>query len=367
MPPPSNTRSDDGGNGSGPDASYRPVHEDFEIAVICALPIESSALLYLFDEFFDGDDNPQTLAASDRNHYSTGRIGRHNVVLALLPSIGKAAAAGAAASLRASYCNVRVALLVGICGGVPSAELLLGDVVISNALVQYDLGRRWPGGVFARKNTLQESLGRPNKDIRALLKRLETDRDHDRLERRTAYYLQKLQESYAKRGKKRRSGKYKYPGVDEDELFHADYRHRHRFASCCSDEATCARALESSCDEVGCEESYLILDRENLKEKEDLEKQGPAKAQEPAIYIGPVASGDTVMKSGEDRDLIAREEGIIAFEMEGAGVWDEIPCIVVKGICDYADSHKHKRWQEFAAATAASATKALLETLATVD
>ncbi len=28
--------------------------------------------------------------------------------------------------------------------------------------------------------------------------------------------------------------------------------------------------------------------------------------------------------------------------MEGAGVWDEVPYIVIKGICDYADSHKNK-------------------------
>jgi nucleoside phosphorylase len=67
------------------------------------------------------------------------------------------------------------------------------------------------------------------------------------------------------------------------------------------------------------------------------------------------------MKAGEDRDDIAKENGAIAFEMEGAAVWDEVPCIVVKGICDYADSHKNKRWQNFAAATAAAAMKAILE------
>lgn len=66
------------------------------------------------------------------------------------------------------------------------------------------------------------------------------------------------------------------------------------------------------------------------------------------------------MKCGLDRDRIAREEGIIAFEMEGAGIWEEIPCIIVKGVCDYADSHKNKAWQNFAAATAAAAAKALL-------
>ncbi|KAL2138812.1 hypothetical protein VTI28DRAFT_6195 [Corynascus sepedonium] len=66
------------------------------------------------------------------------------------------------------------------------------------------------------------------------------------------------------------------------------------------------------------------------------------------------------MKSGEDRDNIARQEGLIAFEMEGAGVWDSFPCVMIKGACDYADSHKSKAWQRYAAATAAACTKAFL-------
>jgi nucleoside phosphorylase len=47
--------------------------------------------------------------------------------------------------------------------------------------------------------------------------------------------------------------------------------------------------------------------------------------------------------------------------MESAGLWEDLPCIVVKGVCDYADSHKNKEWQDFAAATSASVVKALLE------
>ncbi|PCH00676.1 NB-ARC [Penicillium occitanis (nom. inval.)] len=70
------------------------------------------------------------------------------------------------------------------------------------------------------------------------------------------------------------------------------------------------------------------------------------------------------MKSGEDRDKLAHDEGIIALEMEAAAVWDNLdglPCLVVKGVSDYADSHKSKQWQNYAAATAASCAKALLK------
>jgi nucleoside phosphorylase len=67
------------------------------------------------------------------------------------------------------------------------------------------------------------------------------------------------------------------------------------------------------------------------------------------------------MKSGEHRDKLAETENVIGFEMEGARVWDNLPCIIIKGMCDYADSHKNKVWQVYAAATAASCAKAFLE------
>lgn len=65
------------------------------------------------------------------------------------------------------------------------------------------------------------------------------------------------------------------------------------------------------------------------------------------------------MKSSVHRDEIAAKEDVIAFEMEG--VWDNFPCLVIKGVCDYADSHKSNKWQNYAAATAAACTKAFLE------
>ena len=67
------------------------------------------------------------------------------------------------------------------------------------------------------------------------------------------------------------------------------------------------------------------------------------------------------MKSGEHRDKIAAKEKVIAFEMEGAGVWDNFPCVVLKGVCDYADNHKNKKWQRYSAATAAACMKAFLK------
>ena len=108
------------------------------------MQLEYDAVSLLFDEFWDTDYDQYGRANGDTNHYTTGRIGKHDVVLTLLLNMGKAAAAGVAASFRSSYPSLKLALLVGICGGVPSLgtdEMLLGDVVISNILLQYDFGR----------------------------------------------------------------------------------------------------------------------------------------------------------------------------------------------------------------------------------
>ncbi|KAJ3454422.1 hypothetical protein MRS44_018316 [Fusarium solani] len=348
-------------------SSPRPTRRDnFEVAIICALPLEYDAVSYIFDEFWDEDGDQYGRAAGDPNSYTTGRVGNYNVVLALLPHMGKANAASAAASMRSSYGGLRLALLTGVCGAMPrsrESEVLLGDVVISKTVIQYDFGRQYPDK-FIRKNTVEDNLGRPNKDVRNLLATFETDRGLDWLEQRTAHLLQQLQ---AKIAQTRRRGKYDYPGTAKDKLFESAYRHKHHVSPSCicrdcfsDSDPVCDEALNSSCANLGCDDTHLIV-RERLQAKQQSEHDGSDTAQQPAVHVGAVASGDTVLKSAADRERQSREAGVIAFEMEGAGVWDEVPCIVVKGVCDYADSHKHKGWQNFAAATAASASKAILE------
>ncbi|KAL4722211.1 hypothetical protein ACLX1H_010989 [Fusarium chlamydosporum] len=73
-----------------------------------------------------------------------------------------------------------------------------------------------------------------------------------------------------------------------------------------------------------------------------------------------IASANQVMKSGRIRDQLADELDVLCFEMEAAGLMDGFPCFIVRGICDYSDSHKNKQWQDYAAATAAAYAKELL-------
>jgi nucleoside phosphorylase len=344
------------------DSQGQPRHrEDFQVAVICALALEYDAVSLLFDQFWDEDDEPYGRAQGDTNIYTTGKIGSHNIVLALLPSIGTAAGAGVAASFRSSYSGLNTAFLVGICGGVPGTgqdEILLGDVVISKTVIQYSLGRQYPGA-FVAKDTVNDNMGHPSKAIRSLITSFETERARRRLRQKAGQYLKDLQRAAMEEGHRH---SYQYPGVAEDKLFAATYIHKHRGPqthSCsCNEEADifCDEAAHASCTELYCNEEQLVP-RRRLETKQNMD---PERAQCPEILIGGVASGDTVMKSGEHRDRIAKQRNVIAFEMEGAGVWDEVPCIVVKGVCDYADSHKNKTWQPFAAAAAAAVLKAML-------
>lgn len=82
----------------------------------------------------------------------------------------------------------------------------------------------------------------------------------------------------------------------------------------------------------------------------------------PHVHYGLIASANQVMKDARTRDRLTEEMGILCFEMEAAGLMDHFPCLVIRGICDYSDSHKNKQWQHYAAATAAAYTKQLLLT-----
>jgi hypothetical protein len=148
----------------------------------------------------------------------------------------------------------------------------------------------------------------------------------------------------------------KYPGSEFDQLFESTYRHKHHspgspICETCnaSDDSVCAEALSSSCEELRCDTCFLARYIPN-----------DAESTVPKVHFGQVASGDGIIKSGELRDRLSKVEDVIAFEMESAGVWDTFPCLFIKGVCDYADSHKNKRWQHYAAATAAAWMKAFL-------
>ncbi|KAM0513499.1 hypothetical protein ACHAPE_007761 [Trichoderma viride] len=351
--------------------------DEFEVALVCSLPLEYDAVSLLFDQFWDENGDPYGRAIGDPNTYATGRFGNFDVVLVLLPNTGKVSAASATASLRSSYPGLRLVILTGICGAVPSSdagdEILLGDVIISKDVIQYDYGKQYPDN-FIVKDTTEDSLGRPDKNIRSLVAVLETARERERIEERAALLLEKIQDAAAKKLRHLKADTYQYPGSASDKLFQASYRHKHYNSLQCLcaqcheySDPVCEESRLLACDVLECDEKYVIP-RQRLGTNRQLEQQKTSEeARVPSVFIGRFGSSDTMLRSGEHRDLIAKHYGVLAFEMEGAGVWDELPCIIVKGVCNYADSHTNNHWQNFAAATAASVAKSLVERYTKTD
>ena len=79
------------------------------------------------------------------------------------------------------------------------------------------------------------------------------------------------------------------------------------------------------------------------------------------IHYGLVASANSLMKDATARDTLIKKHEVLCFEMEAAGLMNSFPCVIIRGICDYSDTHKSHAWQGYAAATAATYAKELLE------
>lgn len=333
-----------------------PQCDNFGVAIICALPLEAAAVRALFEERWN--DAALDRAPSDRNSYSVGSIASHAVVLVYMPRMGKVAAATLAGNLRASFRHLKLVLLVGICGGAPNSSkkpsdgLFLGDVVVSTGVIQYDYGRRLPGG-FVRKDTPHDNLSGLSiaaAGLLAKLKAAEAGRTRE-FSHSVSRHLDALQSQLGP--------EKAYPGRDGDLLFQPDYLHKHHRPEdcviCAEDaDAICKQASEESCEMFGCSQQVSSLVSRSL----------PEQRLQPNVYFGLFASGDTVMRSARARDKIAYQDGVIAFEMEAAGCWEilrESSCLIIKSVCDYADSHKNKTFQDYAAVVAAATAKALLE------
>jgi len=299
--------------------------DDYTIGWICALSIEMAASSAMLDEIH-GDLHRRQ---NDSNTYIFGSLGAHNVVIACLPYgvYGTTSAATVATQMLASFPSIRFGIMVGIGGGVPGGDtdIRLGDIVVSKptgtfgGVVQYDFGKTIQGGEFMRTG----SLNKPPLSLLTGVSKLETGRILG-LSKIPLHLSDMIaRHPYMK-------AKYSYLGQSHDRLFGIEYEHL-------NSETTC-----ENCDMSRAIERPLL------------------EGTDPVIHYGTIASGNQVIKHGATRDRLRRELGVLCFETEAAGLMDSFPCLVVRGICDYADSHKNKLWQEYAAATAAAYAKELV-------
>lgn len=295
---------------------------DYTVGWICTLPIELSAAQALLDERHDN----LRKEAGDDNHYCLGRIGCHNIVLACLPEKGNNSAATVAKDMMRSYKSLKLNLLVGIAAGAPrqSNDIRLGDIVVSRpegthgGVVQYDFGKRLEGGRFQRTG----SLDKPPPFLLSAIAGIQAT--HHSQEPKFHQFISESMKT---------NQNFVRPSEEHDLLFQATYKHE-------EGEATCAR----------CDPQQVV----------------PRKARPSGsslVHYGNIASGNQVIRDGRFRDRIVRKENVMCFEMEAAGPMDSFRCLVIRGICDYADSHKNRLWQDYAALAAAGFAKELLLTI----
>lgn len=293
---------------------------DYTVACICPMGVELAPVEAMLDEIHDALPTNR-----DQNAYTLGKLGGHNVVIAIMPEIGNNAAATTATQLLNDFPSIRFGLLVGIGGGVPGeTDVRLGDVVVSQptstfgGVVQYDMGRELEGGRFQRTGL----LNKPPAILSATVRRL--DSQHRRLGHNLLQLMSEMLQRYP-----RMTNEYSMPTTERDQLFLASYQHQLG--------PTCAH-----CDE------HQTVHRPDRP------------SSEPKIHYGNIGSANVVVKDATVRDNLGQDLDIICVEMEAAGLMNDFPCLVIRGICDYADSHKNKRWQPYAAAVAAAYMRELL-------
>ncbi|THY06176.1 purine and uridine phosphorylase [Aureobasidium pullulans] len=285
--------------------------KDYNILWICALPLEYVAAQAFLDRE-DPKPGVGEIANDDTNAYTLGQIAGHKVLLAVLPKgeIGVGSAASVITHIVRSFPNIRIGLLVGVGGGAPTKDhdIRLGDIVVSSpkdgrsGIYHHDFGKETQETGFQQTGFLNN--------------------------------LQIIEHAMIKNPRLRTRG-FARPNPISDRLYKSGILHS---------------AIGESC--TGCCENdphNLVLRRQRGDDDDD-----------PAIYYGLIGSGNKLIKNALMRDKLARDPGILCFEMEAAGIMNRMPCLVIRGICDYCDSHKHKDWQGYAAMTAAAYTTELL-------
>lgn len=297
---------------------------EYTVAWICALRCESVAA----QEFLDAEHHPASyIARHDNNYYTLGNIGHHNVAIAVLPDgeYGTSSAATVARDMLHTFPNIKIGLLVGIGGGAPTAknDIRLGDAVVSTtqgesgAVFQYDFGKIIQSQVFQHT----KHLDKPPLFMRTAVTGCRTEHE------RKGHSIRRSIEDIIARNDRLRT--YSKPAPETDVLYRSDFVHTAGAGPCIT---YCGRAQDK------------VIQREQRDHKRHC----------PFIHYGLIASGDQLMKDARVRDRLASEKGVLCFEMEAAGLMNHFPCLVVRGVCDYSDTHKNDEWHRYAAMTAAA-------------
>ncbi|KAI2464766.1 purine and uridine phosphorylase [Annulohypoxylon bovei var. microspora] len=309
-------------------ADLRP--EDYSIVWIAPLEIEAQAAIHMLDRRHAGRF---PIGRGDDYVFQAGDMCGHNIVIATLPAgqeYGTGSAAALASQAKRFFPNFWFGLLVGVAAGVPNLrrtpprDIRLGDVLVSvpdvdrSGTVAYDLGRE------TGKDELEllrqgHILAQTEPVIRSAIGSIKLDSPNE-----SRLFLPYYE---AMKNKAHSNGTFVDPGQELDRL-------------------------------------YEVQDNG----VEDLvERQRRPDSQRTLVWYGSIGSGEKLMKNAAKRDQLRDKYDIIGLEMEAAGTMNRIPVGIIRGACDYADEHKNKVWQPYAAAIAAAYAKAILSQIPPVN
>lgn len=287
------------------------------IGIVTALPIEYAAVTAVLSA--TGERVTVAGKGAGREYWTTSvpstRSGNHTVVVALA-EMGNNAAAIRASQMLEHFPSVESIIMTGIAAGIPHPDKVedhvrLGDIVVSNkkGVIQYDFDKETQDGKEVRCSPVPPSAG-----LLEAARLLEAEREAHRYP----------WEKFIKIGQ--RQLKIKRPPKTTD-------------------------ILTKSGDA-----------KATVVHPKDPERHGA----QPRLFFGPIASANKLLKNPQTREFLRDRYGVKAIEMEGSGIADAAwthgrGYLVVRGICDYADSLKGDRWQRYAALTAAAFTRCLIE------
>lgn len=294
---------------------------DYTVGWICGLPKEQIAATAMLDNIHP--DLPKSL--QDHNSYILGSIGEHKIVITCLPNgdICPNLAASVVTDMARSFPSIKIGLMVGIGGGIPS-KVKLGDVVISSPVGQYQGVVQWDFG--KGEDDQFERAGRLNNPPNALLTAVSKMETWSRLRgSMIPCYLEEMET--------------KWPALNP------------QYTRPPSPEAP------SECSDV----LSMLVPPGNETESQVAKPDTP-EPKDICVHSGLIVSGGNGIMSAKLRDAIDQRLGgnVLCIETKAAGLMNHFPCVVIQGICNYADSDQILEWQEYAATTAAACAKELL-------
>ncbi|KAJ6041445.1 nucleoside phosphorylase domain-containing protein [Penicillium canescens] len=286
--------------------SARFTHEDYTVGWVCTRPLEYAVAEGMLDEQHSA--LPQV--ENDTNTYTLGGMQRHNVVLLCIPAgaMETGVANTAVSGMLRSFPNIRIRLLVGVAGGVPNhqIDIRIGDVMVGSPVSSSGgvMLLKGSGESFAETGTLET----PPRELGNALATLQAR--HIRRRNEIQRHIEEMLEANPAMRLP-----FSFPDPEGDLLLPPYYEHHNKGMPNC----------------LECDPPQVI--------------PRPKHRGRPAVFYGPIGWTSSVINSGLALDAVSRQRVIYCIEMETMGLINLFPCIVIRGIWNYSDSHRNKAWQ----------------------